>query len=246
MPSALIAEDEPLLRAQLRDALASVWPELHIIAETDDGLAAARALAQARPDVLFLDIRMPGMSGLDLARQCSQRAHVVFVTAYDDYAIEAFEQGAVDYVLKPLQPARLLVTVERLKERLASPPRDLSGLIASLAQRKDGGHLRWIQASAGNQLRFITVDEVICFQADSKYTRVATAQLEAYIRKPIRELALALDPTQFWQVHRSSIINIAHIDRVLRGRNGAVEVRMRGRGDALPVSQPYQHLFRQM
>jgi DNA-binding LytR/AlgR family response regulator len=246
MTAALIAEDEPLLRRQLRSTLAALWPQLEIVAECEDGVEALHAFEQHAPQVAFLDIRMPGLSGLDVARQLSGRCHVVFITAYDEHAVAAFESGAVDYVLKPVDTARLATTIARLKARLAAPPPDLQNLLKQLALAPAKGHLTWIQATVGNKLRLITVDEIACFQADAKYTRVLTRDAEALIRKPIKELAQELDPAIFWQIHRGTIINIRSIDVVQRHDDGRMDVTLAGRLERLTVSQTYQHQFRQM
>jgi DNA-binding LytR/AlgR family response regulator len=198
--------------------------------------------------LLFLDIEMPGMTGLQVAAQASRRCHVVFVTAYDKYALAAFEQGAVDYVLKPFSPARLATTVTRLKERISAQPADLDGLLAALAQRDPASkaHLRWIKASQGQNMRLITVEEVLFFQADSKYTLVVTADGESLIRKTITELVAELDPEVFWQVHRGTIVNVNEIAAVHRKANGALELRLKRHKQTLAVSSTYVHLFRQM
>jgi DNA-binding LytR/AlgR family response regulator len=246
MARALIAEDEPQQRARLRTLLAQVWPELEVVAEAGDGEAALAALAAHAPDVLFLDIRMPGASGIEVARAAAGRAHVVFITAYDEYAVAAFERGAVDYLLKPVEPARLFEAVRRVRDRLAQRPADLGDLLAQLDARPRNAPLRWIQASVANKLRFITVDEVLYFEADAKYVRVVTAKGEAVIRKPIRELADELDAERFWQIHRSVIVNVDAIDVVLRDDDGRTQVRVKPTGATLPVSESYRHRFRQM
>jgi DNA-binding LytR/AlgR family response regulator len=207
-----------------------------------------RQIVSRRPDVVFLDIRMPGMTGLEVARQAARHCHIVFVTAFDQHAIAAFEQGAVDYVMKPVSPARLATTVTRLKARVEQPPADLSGLLAQLQYpRPDGkGYLRWINASVGPVIKLITVDEVCYFRADSKYTRVVTAGSESLIRKTIRELAAELDPERFWQIHRSTLVNANAIAGVTRDLRGYLQVRLKQRQEALPVSETYAHLFRQM
>ena len=246
MPDALIAEDEPLLRRQLRDTLALLWPQLAIVAECEDGIQALHAFEQHAPQIAFLDIRMPGLSGLDVARQMSGRCHVVFITAYDEHAVAAFESGAVDYVLKPVEPVRLATTVARLRARVASPPPELQHLLKRLAQTPAKGHLSWVQATIGNKLRLITVNEVSCFQAGAKYTRVLTRDTEALIRKPIKDLAQELDPEVFWQIHRGTIINIRSIDVVQRHDDGRMDVTLAGRRERFAVSQTYQHQFRQM
>ena len=246
MPTAIIAEDEPNLRQQLRDTLKAFWPELSIVDEAEDGVQALACMERHAPDILFLDIRMPGLSGIDVARHAGNRCHVVFVTAHDEHAIAAFESGAVDYVLKPIRPERLATTVARLKERLLSPPADLRQLLGQLNQRTPAEYLRWIQASSGSKLRFITIDEIVYFQSDAKYTKVLTRDYEALIRKPIKELAEELDPAQFWQIHRSAIINTRCIEFVHRHDDGRMEVQLADRKERLAVSQTYQHLFRQM
>ena len=247
-PTAIIAEDEPVLRGELRELLAAQWPELDVRAEVGDGPAAARAVEAHAPTVLFLDIEMPGMTGLDVARRASGRCHVVFVTAYDKYAVAAFEQGAVDYVMKPFSEARLHATIDRLKARLATPPADLDGLLKSLAttlaQRKD--HLRWITAAQGDSLRLITVDEICYFKADHKYTLVVTPDSEALIRRPLKALAEEVDPQAFWQIHRSAMVSVKEIAGVNRDFRGHLTVRLKQRPETLPVGESYVHLFRQM
>jgi DNA-binding LytR/AlgR family response regulator len=245
---AVIAEDEPILRAELRETLARLWPELEICAEAEDGIEALRALSQYAPDVLFLDIQMPGLSGLEVAKQASGRCHVAFVTAYDKYAVAAFEQGAVDYVMKPFSPARLATTVTRLKDKIASVPANLDTLLKSLADvtvaKRE--YLRWITASQGSELRLITIDEIAYFQADSKYTLVVTEQQESLIRRPIRELMDELDPQVFWQIHRGTVVNVNAISGVQRDMGGRLRVKLKQRKETLAVSEPYYHLFKQM
>lgn len=216
MPTALIAEDEPLLRAQLRTRLAEAWPDLRIVAEAANGEEAQRQYDRHAPDVVFLDIRMPVRSGLDVARSIAGRCHVVFVTAYDEYAVAAFEEGAVDYVLKPVTPERVAKLVARLKTRLAQAPLDIAALVARLAERDTGGPLRWIRASLGAAMKLIPTEDVLYFQAEDKYTKVVTADGEALIKKPIKELYEALDPDTFWQIHRGTIVNLRAIARVER------------------------------
>jgi DNA-binding LytR/AlgR family response regulator len=247
-PTTVIAEDEPVLRSELREALGSLWPELAIVAEAEDGLQALSALHTHGPQLLFLDIEMPGLTGLEVAAQASRRCHVVFVTAYDKYAVAAFEQGAVDYVMKPFSAARLAGTVMRLKDRISSAPANLDGLLASLARRGPAAktHLRWVKASQGQNVRLITVDEVVFFQADSKYTLVVTADGESLIRTPIAELVAELDPELFWQIHRGTVVNVNQIAAVHRKSNGNLEVRLRDHAQTLAVSASYTHLFKQM
>jgi DNA-binding LytR/AlgR family response regulator len=246
-PRAIIAEDEEVLREQLRERLSGLWPELRIIAEAEDGVAALRAFEADAPDILFLDIQMPGLSGLEVAHHASGRCHVVFVTAYDKYAIAAFEEGAVDYVLKPFSPARLAATVARLKQRMDRAPANLEHLLQRLARANpERGHLRWITTWLGNDVRLITIDEVAYFRADSKYTLVVTPDAETLIRKPIKELADEVDPEQFWQIHRSTLVNVGAIAGVHRDFKGRLHVRLKNRKETLAVSEPYTHRFKHM
>jgi len=249
-PSAIVAEDEAPLREQLVEQLLALWPELRIVGAAADGVEALRLLERHRPDILFLDIQMPGASGQEVARAAAGHCHIVFVTAFDHHAVAAFEQGAVDYLLKPVVPARLFATVSRLRERVGSAPARTEAVHAVISQLGMGAPgraaLRWINASVGQNLRVITVDEVLYFQADNKYTRVVTGQGEALIRKPLKELVDELDPQQFWQIHRSTLVNAAAIDRIARDLRGRMMVYLKGRGDTLLVSDTYAHLFRQM
>ena len=246
-PRALIAEDEPVLRAELVELLGRLWPELEIVAKVSDGVAALQALETASPDLMFLDIQMPGLSGLEVARQAAGRCHIVFLTAYDQYAVAAFDQGAVDYVLKPVTAGRLATAISRLKEKLSAPPRDLSKLLAQIGAHAGGrSHLRWINASRGNAVRLITVEEIAYFKAESKYTLVFTHDGESVIRKPIKELIEELDPEAFWQIHRSTVVNVSAIDSVVRDMGGHVQVKLKNRKELLPVSETYAHLFRSM
>jgi DNA-binding LytR/AlgR family response regulator len=246
-PTALIAEDEAVLRDELRTHLLQLWPELRIAGLASSGIEALQLLDQHHPQVLFLDIQMPGLTGLDVARQAAGRCHVVFVTAYDAHAVAAFEQGAVDYVLKPYDTARLATAVRRVKERLNSSPPALDGLLRELASAQPPReHLRWINASQGQEVRLITVDEVCYFQADTKYTRVVTAGGESLIRRSLKELLEQLDPGCFWLIHRSTIVNANAIAGVSRDFRGRVSVKLKSRGEKLPVSEGHEHLFRQM
>ena len=245
MPTALIAEDEPLLREQLKHRLRGAWPELEIVAETGNGTDALAAFEARATDVAFLDIRMPLMSGLDVAREIAGRTHVVFVTAYDEYAIAAFDEGAVDYLLKPVSPERIDKVVARLKARLADSPQDLAALIARLAAR-DGGRLKWIRASLGNAMRMIAVDDVLYFQAEDKYTKVVAADGDALIKKPIKELFDELDPEVFWQVHRGTIVNLDAVTGVLREDAERQFIILKNRQERLPISRQFTHLFKQM
>jgi len=243
---AVIAEDERLLAQGLRDALAELWPELVICAAVEDGIQALRALDEHAPDILFLDIQMPGLSGIEVARQVNGRCHVVFVTAFDEYAIEAFEQGAVDYVLKPLSTARLATTVGRLKKGIGSAPARLDGLLDRLAEPKEGGHLRWITAAQGTEVRLITVGDVCYFRSDNKYTSVVTADGAALIRVSLRELIEQLDPAVFWQVHRHTVVKANAIAGLLRDANGHLCIKLRQRSETLPVSDSHAARFRAM
>jgi DNA-binding LytR/AlgR family response regulator len=249
-PTAIVAEDETTLRTQLVEQLGQLWPELAIVGEAGDGVQALRLLDEHRPDVMFLDIEMPGATGLEVARQASGRCHVVFVTAYDQHAVAAFDQGAVDYVLKPVSAARLFTAVSRLKQRLGSPPARLdaalNGLQGSGLPAATRQYLRWINASVGQNLKLITVDEVSYFQADNKYTRVVTGEGEALIRKPLKELVEELDPNQFWQIHRSTLVNAMSIAGVTRDFRGRMLVKLKSRPETLLVSDSYTHRFRQM
>ena len=249
--SAVIADDEPLLRAMLRTRLARLWPELEIRHEMADGRDVDRVIGEHAPDLFFLDIHMPGVNGLEAARAIGNRAHVVFVTAYDEHAVEAFERGAIDYVLKPFNDERLAVTVERLKERLGGPPAaSLEDLVEKLAGRLGAAppaeRLRWIKASVGSNVRLIPVEEVLFFQSDEKYTRVVCADAEVLIRKPIKELLDELDPDKFWQVHRATIVNVDHIASVRRGLKDQAEIALKGHRETLVVSRAFTHLFKQM
>ena len=245
--TALVAEDEGVLREELCAHLAALWPELRIVAQAANGLEALQLMDRHRPDVLFLDIQMPGLTGIEVARQAERRMHIVFITAYDAHAVAAFERGAVDYVLKPYSAARLAESVRRVKERMgqAAPPLDdvLREIAAAVQPRE---YLRWINASSGSEVKLITVDEVCYFQSDSKYTLVMTAGGEALIRRSLKELSDQLDPAQFWQIHRSTIVNANAIAGVSRDFRGHISVKLKTRSEKLPVSEVHEHLFRQM
>ncbi len=253
--TALIADDERLMREQIKLRLAEVWPELKIVAEAKNGAEAVELCAEHKPQVAFLDIRMPGMTGIDAATHIGAMEsppQMVFVTAYDEYAISAFERGAVDYVLKPAEAARLAVTVERIKSRLSSSaprPVALDGLLSEIRTAMAGGKketMRWIQAQVGAQLRMIAVGDVLFFVSDEKYTRVQTEKLEALIRKPIKELVEELDPEVFWQIHRSTLVNVNKIAGVVNDERGHKIVSVQGHPEKLEVSRSYLHLFKQM
>ena len=272
-PTAVIADDERLLREQLSARLGEVWPELEIVGEAKNGTEAVELVETHHPDLVFLDIRMPGMNGIEAARAIAQLpvdeegakpenrrpwcgAEIVFITAYDQYAIEAFEQGVVDYVLKPAERERLQVTVDRVQRRLANQGSDgapdasgMQSLLQKLAEKMNPGavpRLKWIQATVGTSIQMIPVEDVLFFISDEKYTRVQTASLEALIRKPIKELVAELDADQFWQIHRSTLVNaraIAGVSRDLRGRQ---LVAVRGHPEKLEVSRSYAGLFKGM
>jgi DNA-binding LytR/AlgR family response regulator len=245
---AIVVEDEVTLREQLEELLARVWPELEIVASVGDGLQAVAAMQKHRPDLMFLDVEMPEMSGIDVARHASEQCHVVFVTAYSSYATQAFDAGAVDYVLKPISEERLAVACKRLQERLASAPANLDHVLAQLAARvaRAKPYLRWITASRGANVRMITIEEVCYFQADTKFTLVALAGSDALIHMTVRDLLEQLDPQMFWQIHRSTIVNVQEIDNIGRDDSGHVIVKMKKRPETLRVSQPFAYRFRQM
>lgn len=249
--TALIAEDEAPQRAALLDILQTVWPALHVVAACEDGIAALQAAAEHRPRVAFLDIRMPGVSGLDVARAVvAGGGLVVFTTAYDAYAIRAFEAGAVDYLLKPVTEPRLRLAVERLQSRLRhSPGEDLQALVDDLEARlrpQGERQIRWITAGVGDHVRMIGIDEVLFFQAQDKYVRVVTADGEALIRTPVKDLLAGLDPDVFWQVHRGTVVRVSTIDRVRRDELGRTRIALRGHRETLPVSAAFVHRFRGM
>lgn len=247
-PTALIAEDEPLMRERLKEKLAETWPELAIVAEASDGDEALALFDAHAPQIAFLDIRMPGRSGIEVAAAIGSDCHVVFITAYDQYAIAAFDAGAVDYLLKPVETERLAQAVERIKRNLAAPPSDLSALIAELRGKLPRAHqrLRWIKAAVGKQVKLIAVDDVIYFQSDNKYTRVVLAQSEALIRTPLKDLLEELDPDRFWQVHRATVVNLHQMQGVLREDAERQFVLLKQRPEKLPISRQFTHLFKQM
>ncbi|MGV8923292.1 MAG: LytR/AlgR family response regulator transcription factor [Thermomonas sp.] len=250
----IVAEDESLLRQALIDQLRGAWPELQVLAECEDGASAVEALVEFTPDIAFLDIRMPGLTGLEVATaaaHASPRTQIVFVTAYDQYAIDAFERGAIDYLLKPVQPERLAATIERLQARGGNPDAAmLSALIEQLGATSRANEARepltWITASAGKETRLILVDEVAYFRADNKYTTVVTAEGEALLRTPIKELVAVLDPACFKQIHRSTIVNLKAIAGITRDDAGRGSMRLKNRPETLTVSVPFMTLFRNM
>lgn len=247
--TALIAEDEQPQRQELRALLGELWPELDVVAECEDGLAALQALEQHRPQVAFLDIRMPGVSGLEVARAAGPDCQVIFITAYEEYALRAFDEGAVDYLQKPVVRERLARAIERTRARRAGgQPVDM-GRILELVQAKltpGGRSIKWITASVGASMKMFAVDEVLFFQAQDKYTRVVTAESEGQIRTPLKELLPALDSETFWQVHRSVIVRVGAIRSVEKDELGKLRLVVRGHEGTLPVSSAFQYRFRGM
>jgi DNA-binding LytR/AlgR family response regulator len=258
-PTALIADDEPLLRDALERMLSQTWPGLKVVGQARNGREAIDLFEAHRPDVCFLDVQMPGKTGVEAAQHIGRRAHLVFVTAYDHYAVQAFAQGALDYLLKPVEQARLADTVSRLRERLQSsrPAINTEQLLQQLSEQLEklqrGGKrepLRWIRAQAGQTVRLIASADVDYFRSDAKYTVVAwrdgARPAEAVVRTPLKELLERLDADQFAQVHRSVVVNLRAISHVKRHDNETAELHLKGRDDVLPVSRNYLHLFRQM
>jgi len=246
--TAMIAEDEPLMRERLKEKLAEAWPELAIVAEAGDGTAALEAFAEHRPQLAFLDIRMPGKSGLDVAAEIGNDCHIVFITAYDQYALKAFEAGAVDYLLKPVESDRLALAVERMRKKLAAPPADLTALVKELRSTLTQGtpRMKWIKAAIGKQVKLIAVSDVLYFQSDAKYTRVVLAAGEALIRTPLKELMAELDPDHFCQIHRGTIVNLDAVAGVWREDAERQFVLLKNRQEKLPISRQFTHLFKQM
>ena len=258
--TAMIADDEPLLRESLTRLLSQTWPELAVIALARNGRAAVESFEAQHPDICFLDVHMPGLSGIEAARFIGRRAHVVFVTAYDQYAVQAFDQGALDYLVKPVELARLMDTVARLKQRLRTTPDipDTGALLDQLAARvfkhaaaSSLPGLRWLRVSVGQALRLVSADEIDFLRSGDKYTLVAwhdsAGQLaEGLVRTPLKELINQLDPEQFVQVHRSVVVNLRAIKQVLRGQNETANIHLKYRGDVLPVSRTFLHHFRMM
>lgn len=256
--TALIVDDEMPMREQLKTRLQEVWPELQIVAEAGNGFSALEQAEIHRPDIIFLDIRMPGQSGIEAARQLAQQAQLVFVTAYDEYAIQAFEQGAMDYLLKPVDALRLAATCLRLKQRLSqaqtqaqvqTQPEQIGTVLQQILQHSHAGkhdYLRWIQASVGTSLRMISTKEVLFFRSDEKYTRVQTEQAEYLIRKPLKELEDELDPDEFWRIHRSTLVRVDAIAEVTRDFRGRQLVQVKNHSEKLEVSRNHTHLFQQM
>jgi DNA-binding LytR/AlgR family response regulator len=255
--TALIADDEPLLRESLEGLLAKAWPEVDVVARARNGREAIELFDEHRPTVCFLDVQMPGKTGVEAASHIGRRAHIVFVTAFDTYAVEAFRQGALDYLVKPVEPQRLAETIARLKERLrsAQPALNTDALLAQVAAslQKAAGNapLRWLRASVGQTVQLIAVEAIDYLRSEQKYTTVAwrddaAKTREAVIRLPLKEIGAQLDPAQFAQVHRSVIVNLRAIDRITRGANETADIHLKSRDEVLPVSRNYLHLFRQM
>jgi len=251
-PTAIIVDDERLMREQIVGRLKDAWPELLIVGEAGNGHEAVAMVQGLQPDIVFLDINMPEMDGIKAAQAVAGQAHLVFVTAYDQYAIRAFDQGAIDYLLKPVEPDRLALTCRRLRERLKQKPDLMNDLLQQLAQRFESGrvkpsqYMRWVQASVGANIRMIPTSDILFFRAEDKYTRVQTESLEALIRKPIKELIEALDPNEFWQIHRATLVRVDAIAQVNRNLRGKQVVHLKGSGETLEVSRSFSHLFKQM
>jgi DNA-binding LytR/AlgR family response regulator len=251
-PTAVIADDERLMREQIIGRLKEAWPELSIVGEAGNGREAVAMVRSLEPDIVFLDISMPGMDGIQAAQALAGQAHVVFITAHDQYAINAFEHGAVDYLLKPAEPERVALTCQRLRARLKQEPEAMQDLLAQLSQRLGMGgvkpreYMRWVQASVGANIRMIPTSEILFFRAEDKYTRVQTQRFEALIRKPIKELIDELDPAEFWQIHRGTVVRIDAVEEVSRNLRGHQVVHVKGSDVKLEVSRTFNHLFKQM
>jgi DNA-binding LytR/AlgR family response regulator len=251
-PSAVVADDERLMREQIIDGLNEAWPELLIVGEASNGREAIAMVQSLQPDIVFLDISMPGMDGIETAQALAGRAHVVFVTAHDRYAISAFEHGAVDYLLKPAEPERVALTCQRLRERLKQAPDPMSEVLEQLSQRLGAGglkpreYMRWVQASVGANIRMIPTSDILFFRAEDKYTLVKTRGFEALIRKPIKELIEELDPDEFWQIHRSTVVRVDAVEQVSRDFRGHQIVHVKGSDEKLEVSRTFNNLFKQM
>jgi DNA-binding LytR/AlgR family response regulator len=250
-PTVLVAEDEPLMRERLLEMLAQAWPDARVVLVAENGNDAWDGFLEHEPDVAFLDIRMPGLSGLEVAERIGSMAHVVFVTAYDQYAVDAFDAGAVDYLLKPVQMDRLERAVARLKAKLAQPPGDgaaMGELLRHLKTALPGvrhERTRWIKASVGRQVRVIDVDEVLFFQSDTRYTRIVLRDYEALVRTPLKDLLSTLDPDRFWQIHRATVVNVNAIEAAERIDAERMQVLVKGCEEKLAVSRTFVHLFRE-
>ena len=251
-PSAIVVDDERLMREQMIGRLKQAWPELVIVGEASNGREAVALVRSQQPDIVFLDISMPEMDGIAAARMLAGQAHIVFVTAFDQYAVTAFQEGAVDYLLKPVEAERAAITCARLRERLQHKPDPMDELLERLSRRIAGNgikpreYLRWVQASVGTTIRMIPTSEILFFRAEDKYTRVQTERFDALIRKPIKELVEELDPAEFWQIHRAIVVRVHAIAQVSRNLRGNQVVMMKGSDEKLEVSRSFNHLFKQM
>jgi len=252
-PDAVIADDEAQLRIYLKSKLADLWPELIICGEAENGLEAFKLIEACRPAVAFLDIKMPGLSGIEVARKITSACRIVFITAFDQYAIEAFENEAIDYLLKPVTDERLKKTVKRLKKQISGSPgstldvtRSMERLLAAMKDKPPAGYLKWIKVRQGEEVRLIAVDDIYYFKAEDKYTVVKTREAEALIKKTIQQLSEELDPEQFWRIHRGVIVSVRRIGRVSRSLAGNLVIRLKDLPETLTVSRSYAHLFRQM
>ena len=252
-PEAIIADDEEQLRIYLKSKLADIWPELIVCGEAENGLEALNLIEKCRPAIAFLDIKMPGMSGIEVAQRISADCRVVFITAFDQYAVEAFENEAVDYILKPVTIERLEKTVQRLKKQIAAdavPPPDYASamerLLAALQNKAAPGYLKWLKVRHGDEVRLIPIDEVCYFKAEDKYTVVKTRAGESLIKKSIQQLAGEINPDQFWRVHRGTIINVSQIAEASRSFAGRLIITLKDLPETLTVSRSYAHLFKQM
>jgi len=251
-PTAVVVDDERLMREQIAGRLKEAWPELIIVGEAGNGREAIVMVQSLEPDIVFLDINMPEMDGIKAAQALAGKAHLVFVTAYDQYAVRAFDHGAIDYLLKPVEPERVALACRRLRERLEQKPDPMNELLAELSQRfgstgiKPHEYMRWVQASVGANIRMIPTSEILFFRAEDKYTRVQTGNFEALIRKPIKELLEELDPKEFWQIHRATVVRVDAIAQVSRNLRGKQVVHLKGSDEKLEVSRSFNHLFRQM
>lgn len=252
-PNAVIADDEEQLRIHLKSKLAHLWPELTICGEAQNGLEALELIESGRPAIAFLDIKMPGLTGIEVAQKIRANCRVVFITAFDQFAIEAFESEAVDYILKPVTDKRLKKTISRLKKQIsgsADPPIDFSHtmqrLLTALNDQQSPGYLKWIKVRHGEEVRLIAIDDVCYFKAEDKYTVIKTREGESLIKKSIRQLTEELDPDQFWRIHRGTIIRVGQIAGISRSFAGRLIIKIKDLPETLSVSRSYAHLFKQM